>query len=277
MRASFVTVAGIPTRCLHAGDDRAPPLLLIHGHDLIADIWTRNVDTLGRTFRVIAPDLLGSGFSGPPAFDDTPVIAQRVEHLANLVDELKLDRFAICGSSYGALIASLLYLKVPARVTQLVLLGSASAFNTDEQLVRGLKATYEAGRGNMGKRTIDTWHQRIVHAVFVPTCIPESLPSMLLTAYAQPWLYGAWERSITSFITTASLPAYRILHRLEAIAVPTLIVWGRDDPGALLENAEKGVRRMPRAKLDIYDRCRHMPMFEHADRFNDSVTKFLTN
>ena len=60
----------------------------------------------------------------PIDFGDRSVIGARVDHLIGLIDALGFDRLALCGSSYGALLASLIYLRDPARVSKLILNGA---------------------------------------------------------------------------------------------------------------------------------------------------------
>jgi pimeloyl-ACP methyl ester carboxylesterase len=57
---------------------------------------------------------------------------------------------------------------------------------------------------------------------------------------------------------------------------PTLVVWGRNDKGGIYESAVAAVARMPRADLVAFDNCGHLPMLEHADRYNSLVRDFLT-
>src|SRR5690349_10266102 len=99
----FVDVDGVQTRCLVAGDDAAPPILLIHGLSLTADIWSRHIEALGGRFRVVAPDMLGHGFTRPVegAVIDIPA---KLRHLLRLTEVLGFRRFAVSGSSYGGLI-----------------------------------------------------------------------------------------------------------------------------------------------------------------------------
>ncbi len=276
MQVKFVDVAGTYSRCLFAGESNPDPLLLIHGHDLMADIWVPNIDVLGERFHVVAPDSLGSGFTGPIDFGDRSVIGARVDHLIGLIDALGFDRVALCGSSYGALLASLIYLRNPARINKLILNGSASAFSTEEQLVAGMTKAYDTARDSIATRTLDDWQQRLVSSVYDPAPIPPGLAQIILTAYAQPWLFPAWDQSMRSFIQDATNPDYRVLHRLDAFDVETLVVWGRDDPGAPLANAEIGVKQMPRARLEVLDNCGHMVMFEHPARYNEIVLDFLS-
>ena len=275
MRTMFVDVDGVSTRCLYAGDEKAPPILLLHGHDLISEVWLRNIDPLGEDFYVVAPDMLGSGFTGPSDFGDQPAIPQRVAHLQKLVDVLGFDKFCPCGTSYGALIGTLLYFEIPDRVDKLVINGSASAFNTDEALVANLKANYEHSKDQIDNAGLEFWRERVARGTYDPSTIPEALLVMLTTVYAQPSVKKTRAQSFLSFMDLDASGPYRILNRLEDIKVDTLVTWGRDDKGAHLDTAEQAVARMPKAELVVFDNCAHMMMFEHPDLYNETIRSFL--
>ena len=53
------------------------------------------------------------------------------------------------------------------------------------------------------------------------------------------------------------------------------MVWGKQDPVAPYENAVKALKRITRARLDLFDECGHNPMYEHADVYNREVMAFL--
>ena len=277
MQARFIDIDGIPTRYLYAGDERAYPILFIHGHDLIAEVWLKNIDALAKDFFVVAPDSLGSGFTGPIDLGDTPAIAQRVAHLKKLVERFGWKRFCACGTSYGALLGTLLYLEMPDHIDKLVINGSASAFNSNEALLETLQNTYAYAKDKIANGDIEFWRTRVAKATYDPTSIPEPLLHMLTTAYAQPWLPTAWDKSLKSLMDLEASGPYRILDKLERIAIETLVVWGLNDKSALLEHAEQAVARMPNARLVTFDQCGHMMMCEHPERFNDTIRAFLSN
>ena len=56
-----------------------------------------------------------------------------------------------------------------------------------------------------------------------------------------------------------------------------LVVWGRDDPGAIYESAVAAVKRMPRARMMSFSQCGHKPMLEHTTSFNALVRDFVKN
>lgn len=243
----------------------------------MADIWLANINVLASDFRVMAPDLLGCGFTGPPNFGNHTVIAAQVAHLANLVDILELDRFSVCGSSYGALVGTLLALQMPKRVHRLVISGSASAFLNSESLAAGLTRMHERGREAIfGGTDKDFWRRWLRHALFDPAKIPDSLLDKLVEVYAQPWIAPAWEKSILSFRDHDPSGPYRILHRLEDISTKTLVTWGREDRGAPLRTAEAAVARMPNAKLVVLEQCGHMMMLDNPELYNKTIREFLS-
>lgn len=275
MHVGFVDVGGVPTRCFVGGQKGAPPLLLIHGLTLNSEIWLRNIDTLGQDHFVVAPDMLGHGFSGPLGpKEGGPLIAQKVDHLLKLADTLGLERFHVCGSSYGGLVAALLYFKEPNRVHRLVINGSSSSFNSQAQLESNLKSTLEQMQRRIREGDLQFWQQRVRKGYYDASKAPLEMALSLMTSYAQEWAVEAWETSVTELMDPRIASAYRILDRLPSLKIETLVLWGREDPGAHYENAVKAVAQMPKARLMAFERCGHFPMLEHPERFNRLISAF---
>src|SRR4029078_12669618 len=127
MRVQFAHVGRGQTRFYQAGTGR--PVVLLHGAGMSADCWLRNVDALGQDFSVYAPDELGQGMTGLGDYTQGPPHPWLIEHLVNFVNHLGLKNFTAIGSSFGALLAGLLYFRLPDRVDSLVLVSSGSAVN----------------------------------------------------------------------------------------------------------------------------------------------------
>ncbi|MFO0996187.1 MAG: alpha/beta hydrolase [Alphaproteobacteria bacterium] len=275
VQVRFVDVDGVPTRCFMAGKEGAYPILLLHGITLNAEIWLRNIDALACDFRVVAPDMLGHGYTGPVAIDRGPILARKLAHLRRLVDRLGFDRFCASGSSYGALVAILLYFDLPTRVDKLIINGSGSSFNTDAQLTAVMKSTYDDLNDAIGGASAAFWRARLQKSFFDPGRFPDELLPSLMTCFARSWAVEAWRKSILDLLDLESLRPFRVLDRLEAIAAPSLVVWGREDRGAIYESAVEAVRRMPKARLETFEQCGHFPMIEHSGRYNVLVRDFV--
>jgi 2-hydroxy-6-oxonona-2,4-dienedioate hydrolase len=275
MLTKFIDVDGVSTRCLVAGDEKAPPLLLIHGVSLTAEIWQRNMDELGCDYYVVAPDMLGHGFSKPRDGAGPVTIPAKIKHLLGLANSLKFDKFSISGSSYGGLIGCNLYLANKDRVNKLIINGSGSCFNTEAQLGEFMARIYQNYRPTLTTSTSEMWRERLKSTFYDPASIPRELLTILPLCYAQPWALASWEATIGTMRDLAEFRPFRILERLEEFDIETLVVWGREDRGGIYESAVAAVERMPNAELISFDKCGHLPMLEHPELYNRTVREFL--
>ncbi|MBO6947339.1 MAG: alpha/beta fold hydrolase [Rhodospirillales bacterium] len=275
MQMKFVDVGGVMTRCIEAGEKGAPPLILVHGISITSDLWLRNIDALGQDFHVVAADMLGHGFTCPRD-PGTPVTVQdKIDHLLGVADAYGFDRFAISGSSYGGLISANVYLQAPERFTKLIINGSGSSFNTEAQLAGFVEKIYTSYKPVLTSLSPEGWGKLLEGTFHDPASIPRELTVLLSLCYAQPWAAGCWEQTIATMRDMERFRPYRILERLQDIAVPTLVVWGLQDRGGVFDQAIAAVSEMPDASLEAIDNCGHLPMAEHPDQYNNIARAFL--
>jgi 2-hydroxy-6-oxonona-2,4-dienedioate hydrolase len=277
MQVRFIDVDGIRTRCLIGGKPGAYPLLMLHGYGGTADVWMRNLDVLGEKYYAVAVDMVSSGFTDPVDTGGKPPQPATVAHLRKLADKLGFDRFCPMGTSYGGLICALLYFDMPDRVNKLVLQGSGSAFNEDEALVATLTNVKKNFGPLMDAPTIDAVRASVKKQVYDARSIPEEMIHMMATAYAQPGMRKAWEQGLDGLLDLEACRPHRVKGRLEKLAADTLVVWGREDPGAIYASAVEAVKRMPKARLVTFEKCGHKPMYEYPEQFNREVLAFLAS
>ena len=273
MKVRFIEVDGIRTRYYVAGTGR--PLLLIHGVGSSADAWARCIDRLGERCTVYAPDLIGHGFSDAVDFGGAPPQAVQLKHLSGFVDALGLTRYAIAGASFGGLLAALMYFARPAQVDKLVFIGSGSVFNPAETQVAVLRAVLANQIGAAEDPTPESIRARNAGSTFQKADVFEEIVLTLLTSYALPDRARALRQTVEGLIATVHSAEWRVLERLEQIAVPTLVVTGREDPRADWKHVEAGQRRMPDCAMRIFERCGHKPPSEHPEEFSKAVLAFL--
>jgi 2-hydroxy-6-oxonona-2,4-dienedioate hydrolase len=273
LRVRIEEVGGVPTRYYQEGS--GPPLLLVHGVGVTADTWLRNIDSLARDFSVYAPDLLDNGYTGQGGYAGGPPQPHMVDHLAAFADHLGLGEFAVCGSSFGGLLAALLHLRMPERITRLILLSSGTLFNSEEELARTLAESYANGMSAIADPSWESCRRRMERIVFDPATVPPEMIFAQLTLYAMPGQREAYERRMKGLMDIEAGRPYRVAERLEEIAAPTLMIWGRDDPRAVMARAEDAARRIPAAHLIVFEHCKHHPHVEQPERFNDLVRRFL--
>lgn len=116
----FIDAAGLRMHVALAGDETAPPLLLLHGWPQNWWVWRRVIPALAVHFRVIAPDLRGHGWS------DAPVGGYEKEQLASdalaLLDALGVTRVTWVGHDWGGYSGFLAALRAPERIERMLAL-----------------------------------------------------------------------------------------------------------------------------------------------------------
>src|SRR5437870_10132693 len=122
----FTTIDGVRIHYQEAGDEKAAPMILIHGFISSTLIWSDVFLPLAEAgFRVIAPDLPGYGYSDKPR-DGEYTIESQARAVLGLMDRLDIDKATIVAASYGGAIGAMIALDHPERVARLVLIGAVS-------------------------------------------------------------------------------------------------------------------------------------------------------
>lgn len=274
MKVRFEDIGGVPTRYYIAGE--GPPLLLIHGGGVAADTWIRNIPGLAATHTVIAPDTLGHGFTEAGTLDGGAPQPHMIRHLAALVERLGLEKFAVCGSSYGAMLAMLLYFAMPRRVSHLVLVSSASATLSEDELMTSLDAAYRNGSSAISNPTYETCRARMARINHSADAVPPEVLLMQLTIYSRSQAARNYDLVMKGLMRREECRPYRVADRFPEVEVPALLVWGRDDKRVILGRATQAARAMRDGYLVALSDCCHEPHMEHPAKFNSLVSGFLS-
>ena len=116
-----VRIGDIDVFYREAGSKTAPVLLLLHGFPTSSNMFRNLIPRLAGTFRVIAPDYPGYGFSDMP---DRKDFSYTFENITNIVEQLvaKLDvrAYSLYVMDYGAPIGYRLALRHPERIEGLI-------------------------------------------------------------------------------------------------------------------------------------------------------------
>jgi pimeloyl-ACP methyl ester carboxylesterase len=159
---------------------------------------------------------------------------------------------------------------------KLVIVGASSVFRPLDQQQEGFGKSYANATSALREPTWENCRKRLGNVCFDPQSVPDAAVLPQLTFYAQDYILPAYEEiAKANFDQQLTLP-WRIVTRLEQIKLPTLVITGREDVRAPLAHAQAGQKRIPNSELQIFDKCGHMPMFEHTDKFNKAVVEFLT-
>ncbi|MFD9330373.1 alpha/beta fold hydrolase [Streptomyces sp. NPDC060065] len=254
------------------------PLVLLHGGGPGASGWSnysRNFAFFAERYRVLVVDMPGWGKS------DTAVPGDRdhAEALGLLLDELEIDKVALVGNSLGGQTAIRYAARNNDRVTHLIPMGAPAP---------GVNVLSPVHYQTEGIRAL-------LHAYRDPT--PASFQALVAALTADPELAAdenlARQRSeatlsrpdhVANFLAAAptgemsgppgAYPA--VVPALATLAVPTLVVHGRDDKAVHFENALRLLAMIPSSRLYLFNRCGHWAQMEHAEEFNRVVHEFIS-
>ncbi len=273
MKARFIDVDGVRTRVLFEG--AGPPLLLVHGVGVSADIFIRNIDVLAESFTVYAPDILGHGFTDRASFENEAPQVVAARHLSRVMEQLGATSYSALGSSYGGLIAALLCFLPQAKVSDLIIVGSGSVFHPPDEQVKTLRAAAANGSRAYSEASIDACRKRLQNLCYDPQTVPEEILPVQASCYAMPDRLPAYQEAIEGTIAHMLELETRVFDCLEELTTRTLVITGKQDIRSSVDWTQKGVARMPNAQLTVLDECGHLPFLEHPDKFNDLVRSYL--
>jgi pimeloyl-ACP methyl ester carboxylesterase len=263
MRTREVQVDGIPIHLTEAGD--GPALVLLHGLAATHVNWERTIPAFADRWRVVAPDLPGHGQSGKPEAPYTIDFFAGV--VRSLGRELGIKEAVVVGNSLGGQIAIELALTYPLWTRALVLVAPAGRFNL------GLRAIAGAVGAATTERVLRmTLPRALERCFFDPACEAAAMRREVLAAMMAGDEFRPFARAVSRSLAGALLAGRQPVHLLTQ---PTLVVWGRDDRIVGFGGSRRLLARVPHARLVPFERCGHLPMLEHPERFNACVAEFL--
>ena len=261
-----IDVNGIKTNLHDIGSGQ--PVMLIHGSGPGVTAWANwrlVMPELSRNYRVIAPDMLGFGFTERP--NNTQCNVERwVNHAIGILDALDIEQCDLVGNSFGGGIALALAIRHPNRVRRLILMGSVGVPFT---LTPGLDAVwgYSPSLTTM-KGLLDIF-------AYDRSLVTDELAELRYEASIRPGFHEA-------FSTMFPAPRQRWVDELaskeaniRAIQHETLIMHGREDQIIPLHTSQQLFEWIPKSQLHLFGQCGHWTQIEHAARFSTLVSDFL--
>jgi pimeloyl-ACP methyl ester carboxylesterase len=251
------------------------PVILIHGFGGSMWQWEHQQQPLSAEFRLITPDLVGSGLSTKPEIEYRP--EQMLDYFIGFMDALGIRQVALVGNSMGAGLAMGMALTYPDRVSQLVLIDGLPA-NVRERLTspsikRALDTSapsWMASFGNwlFGGVMIESVLKEIVHdpALLTPAVIERSNRNRRRPGVMPP---------LMTVRDTLPLWESGFAKRIGEIRHPTLILWGEEDRVFPLPAGEDLQRTIKGSALVRIPNAGHIPQWERPDLANRAMIEFL--
>jgi 3-oxoadipate enol-lactonase len=242
------------------GLDDAPTLVLGNSLGTTQDLWERQLPILAERFRVLTYDHPGHGSSGLP--EPPWTVEAFAGDLVTLLDDLGLERVSVCGVSLGGMVGMALAHAAPERVERLVLSCTSAYLGPPEPWLERASIVRAEGVDAVADTVVGRWFTPGL-AQDDPATVARFRASLAATppeGYARGCeAVGAWDAR----------------ERIAAIAAPTLVVAGADDPATPVEHAQLIAERIPGARLLVLEHAAHLANVERHEAFTRAVLEHL--
>jgi pimeloyl-ACP methyl ester carboxylesterase len=249
---------------------QGPDLVLLHGLGASSFSWRHNRAALSRHFRVITPDLPGHGRSIALPDGDYHLEAL-VRGLLDFLDWYGLGAVALGGNSLGGGLSLVLASQHPERVTALILLAPAAALTRLPYAFWPLRLPVvgDAVAALLGPWLLP-WFMRLVYS-HPERLIPEAAPG-----YAPPYRDFSHRlalRQVCRHLETRPLAEVEAM--LRGLAMPTALIWGKQDRILPPAQAYWLAERLPQAEFHLLPDVGHAPQEEAPEPVNKIIIDFL--
>lgn len=256
---------------------QGPVVVMLHGGGPGASgvsNYSRNIDALARSFRVVVPDMPGYGRS-TKHIDHSDPFGYLADTVRALLDELSIPTAHLIGNSYGGAAALRLALDTPQRAAKLVLMGPGGIGTTRALPTEGLKSllSYYGGQGPSRDKLATFIRTYLVHD---GASVPDDLIDIRYRASIDPEVVAHPPLQRPTGLRTLWRMDLTRDKRLAHLPNPTLILWGRDDKVNRPSGGPLLLNLIPHAELVMTSRTGHWMQWERARLFNALVAEFLS-
>jgi len=253
-----LTTNGIRLHTALAGPEDGEPVFLLHGFPDAWFGWEAQIDPLAEAgFRVIVPDQRGYNLSDKPKGVSNYGMDTLVLDILGLADELGYQRFHLAGHDFGAMVSWNIAKNFPSRLKSLVIANVPYPAVMQDYL------------RSHPSQMLKSWYafffqlprlpELIIRAnswQFLISAMPQDLTELERDRYREAWSQpGAM---------TGMINWYRALkwqRRQTAgssqIQVPTLILWGQQDPHISYEMAPLSAEFCENGRLITFEDATH--------------------
>jgi len=245
-------------RLYYETSGNGPPIVLVTGFGGDVSFWKRASEILSEKFTVITIDNRGAGktsYSGNFTLDDI------AEDIVCLIGDLGLDKVSVLGWSMGSHIAQKVALKMPEKVTALILVSSYRYRPARSQYI--LRSMIEAVERGMPIEYL----ARTVNCM----CYTEEFFKKKETSGERIRVSDFKDPTGLRFQIDA-VDLSDMTDAAQMIAVPTLLIHGTED---IMVEYEEGLRlaeSIPNCEIYSVEGTGHLI---HADRYVPRAMRFI--
>jgi 3-oxoadipate enol-lactonase len=249
------------------GPAGAPVLVLGNSLGTSTHLWDQQVPALQTRFRLLRYEHRGHGPAGgtfSPAPPGPYEISELGADVLALLDRHGLDRVLYCGLSLGGMIGMWLAATVPDRVERLVLCCTSARFPSAAMWTERAALVRAEGTAAVAAQLAGRWFTPAFTAAEpdVPAAYAAELGGMVPEGYA-----GCCD----------AIGAMDLRPLLPAIAAPTLVLAGEQDPATPPWHGAVIASGIPGARLTVVRGAAHLACVSNAGEVTAALVRHLTS
>jgi pimeloyl-ACP methyl ester carboxylesterase len=275
VRLQHVTLHGRQVGFRMAGD--GPVIVLIHGITSTSHVWVDVMSRLADRYTVVAPDLLGHGRSAKPRGDYS--LGAYASGGRDLLGVLGFERGTVVGHSLGGGIALQFAYQFPQHCERLVLVSSGGLGKEVHPLLRA--AALPGSEFVLPVLTPD-WALRAGAAVAGALERVGLQAGPDLAEAARGYASLADREAREAFVHTLRAVIDREGQRVSATdrlylaeRMPTLLIWGTDDPIIPIHHGREAHELIPGSRLVEIPGAGHWPQLDDPETLVSELTDFV--
>lgn len=260
---------------MHYQDKGNGPVIVL-GHSFLWDshMWQPQIDSLAKTYRVIAPDLWSHGQSAVLSERSAEYSVQQLaDDFQELLDEIKVSECALIGLSVGGMWGTQLALQDPKRIKALVIMDSYVGVEPVSN-----KTSYFGLINNIKQANQFT-------DIIIEQVTPLFFSSK--TLQTNPKLVTGFKESLKS-IPQKNIPGIAslacgifnrasLMNQLTSLKIPVMVVVGEDDIPRPPAEAKAMVDQIAQAQYVCIPNAGHICNKEQPSKVTDLLQNFLAS
>ncbi len=251
------------------------PILCLHGHPGSGSSLSVFTNHLSKRFQTVAPDLRGYGKS---RCNRSFVMTDHLNDLEALLDRFQINKCLLLGWSLGGILAMELALRLPQRVSGLILVATAARprgnhppITWQDNLYTGIAAllsyvnpSWQWNINTFGKRSLF----RYLIQQHTPTAYgyiaKEAIPAYLQTS-----------NKATHALYSAIKAGYNKVGELKQIQCPSLVLAGKEDRHITVESSLETSQNLQNCQFHCYPDTAHLFPWEIPHQLLNNIDCWL--
>jgi pimeloyl-ACP methyl ester carboxylesterase len=271
-----VAPPGLPPTRLYAEEaGNGPTVVLLHGLGGSGYTWRYMVPDLARSHRVVSIDLRGFGRSGKP-FDQHYAAVDQAAYVRSFLEQRGLRDITLVGHSFGGAVAMVLALDLqrqqPDRIGRLVLMDTPALPQQLSPTVRLLRKPVLPMLALSLLPPLVVAQLSLINDDGAFAHLTPNDVSMYAAPLADP---GAAHALVTTAQRIVPENFDALIRHYPSIKQKTLLLWCRNDTVVPVTTGVQLARMMPRARLQLIERCGHTPPEENPGGTTAHILRFL--